>query len=206
MPLIVTSLELSKLCPTTAMSVLTNYADPINQTIAKYSINTKLRLSAFLAQIAFESEYFTKVEEDLNYTAAELLKVFPKYFPNETIANEYAHQPIKIANFIYSLRMGNGNEASGDGYNYRGKGLIQLTGKYEYTQLGKEFNIPLSNVGAYLITPIGATMSAGYFWNINHLNTYADVNKFALITKKINGGSNGALQRAQLYTNAQKFF
>ena len=149
----------------------------------------------FLAQTAHESGDFQYIKENLNYKAESLLKVFPKYFNSIEIANKYAHQPEKIANRVYANRMGNGPESSGDGYKYCGRGLIQLTGKYNYSKFGESIEVPLSEIPDYLSTFEGAIQGSCWFWEENNLNDLVDKNNFTAITKKINGGLNGQSDR-----------
>jgi putative chitinase len=125
--------------------------------------------------------------------------VFSKYFQTPTIAAQYARQQQKIANRVYANRMGNGDEASGDGWRYRGRGAIQLTGKNNYIGFAHDMGMSLEDAIAYLETPEGAIMSAGWFWNNNKLNAIADKNDVTAMTKAINGGTNGLDDRARLY-------
>jgi putative chitinase len=167
------------------------------------SINRK---AAFLAQCAHESAQFTAVVENLNYSAESLMRVFPKRFPTLAIANEYAKQPEKIGNSIYANRMGNGPESSGDGFRYRGRGLIQLTGKQNYARCGNAIGVNLVNNPSYLETERGAVESAMWFWNSNGLNTFADKEDIIGMTKRINGGYHGLNDRIALYEKAKAIF
>jgi putative chitinase len=164
-----------------------------------YEINTKPRVSAFLAQTAHESINFTVLSENLNYRAETLRKVFPKYFPTLADANRYAHKPEKIANKVYSNRMGNGDEASGDGYRYRGRGILQITGKNNYKAFAQSIDTPLEEIPAYLGTYEGAIQAAAWFWEENNLNPLADKGDMLGLTKKINGGTIGLNSRLELY-------
>jgi len=172
----------------------------------KYKINNVERISHFLAQINYESNYMKNVEENLNYSAERLLKVFPKYFKNIYEANEYAYKPEKIANKVYANRMGNGDEQSGDGYRYRGRGLIQLTGKKNYLEFSKWYNDSKIFVDSpdLLLQPQFAVLSAFFYWDKNKLNDYIIIetgsyNICKKLTKKINGGYNGLEERFKLY-------
>lgn len=159
---------------------------------SKYGLNTKLRLAHFLAQTAHESGGFRVVEENLNYSAEGLNKIFPKYFVKAgRDAQAYHRQPEKIANVVYASRMGNGDTASGDGYKFRGRGLIQLTGHDNYSNFAKDNGIKIDEAVAYLATPQGAVESAAWFWNKNGLNKIADADDVTAVTKKINGGTIG---------------
>jgi putative chitinase len=130
---------------------------------------------------------------------------FKKYFPTEELANQYAKKPTKIANKVYANRMGNGSESSGDGYKFCGRGLIQLTGKQNYTKFAADLGIGIDETVAYLETPNGAVSSAGWFWDNNNLNQYCDKNDFITLTKRINGGTNGLEDRKHHYDIAIKY-
>jgi len=182
-----------------------NYVDPLNTSMEKYNINTSLRISMFLAQVLFESNYFTEIVENLNYSANGLLKTFPTHFNSQQV-EMYAYHAEMIGNRVYANRMGNNNEYSGDGYKFRGRGLIQLTGKENYQHLANDLNMTLDNVVNYLEGPYGACMSAAWFWNNHKLNDYADRKDINGCTKIINGGYNGLEERKQIYNNALKIF
>ena len=162
------------------------------------------RQAGFIAQCAHESGNFCHAAENLNYKAAGLMHVFPKYFPDELHASMYEHQPEKIANRIYANRMGNGDEASGDGYKYRGRGFIQLTGKDNYTKCGHAIGKDLTMDPDYLTTPEGALKSALWFWNAHNLSMLADTDDVLHMTKKINGGTIGLEERTALYHKAKE--
>jgi putative chitinase len=181
------------------------YLPHLLNAMTEFDINTPARQSAFLAQLAHESGELKCVEENLNYSAEALMRVWPARFP-PTIAAGYARQPQKIANRAYADRMGNGNEASGDGYRYRGAGLIQLTGKDNQMRCGMQFGIQAEQVGDWLRTREGACRSAGWFWRSNDLNPLADGGQFVVITKKINGGINGLADRQAYYAMAKQVF
>lgn len=160
---------------------------------------SKDNLMHFLAQCSHESGGFRTLRENLNYSSERLLQVFPKYFTKE-LAEKYGRHPEMIANRVYASRMGNGDEKSGDGWKYRGRGLIQLTGKSNYEAFFK------SNPGyspEYLETSEGAAKSAVWFWKSRGLDKETDVVK---ITKKINGGVNGLNDRKSKYQDLCKFF
>lgn len=164
----------------------------------KFQINTPLRLCHFLAQCAHESGNFKAVSENLNYGAKGLLGTFKKYFPTEAKALQYERKPEKIANLVYASRMGNGDEASGDGFKYRGRGYIQLTGKVNYESFDK---VVEENVTANpdLVATKYPLLSAAWFWNSRTLNTLADKgatdDDVTAITKKVNGGTYGLEDR-----------
>lgn len=193
--------QLKYVFPETPSSTLALVVAPINATLVKYNINTKMRVCAFLAQVGHESGGFRYRKENLNYSAQALLKTFPKYF-NTQLANSYARKPESIASRVYANRMGNGSEASADGWRYRGRGYIQLTGKENYTLFANSLKKPLSDTIIYLETIEGACMSAGWFWSTRSLNALADANQFDEITQKINGGQNGAADRRNKFAKA----
>jgi putative chitinase len=172
------------------------YFDAINYVLPQYGISTPIRLSHFFAQILHESGNLEYKEENLNYSAQGLLTVFPKYFPNEEIANEYARNPEKIANRVYGGRMGNGDEDSGDGWKYRGRGLIQLTGHDNYKACGTALDLDLLGSPDLLCQdPEAIVYSACWYWSSRNLNELADKDYILGITKKINGGTNGLKDR-----------
>ena len=165
-----------------------HWYDAFQQLLPDYDINTPLRIAHFIAQCAHESGNFAFIEENLNYRAASLMNTFKKYFPSMDIAQQYEKKPERIANRVYANRMGNGDEASGDGYKYRGRGLIQLTGKDNYTFFAGSLGIPVEEAAAYMGTFEGAAQSACFFWEQNKLNRFADANDVKGLTKAINGG------------------
>ena len=169
----------------------------------RYSINTVNRLAGFLAQCGHESHDFKFVKENLNYSQEGLRKTFPKYFPSDALAAEYARKPEKIANKVYGNRMGNGDEASGDGFKYSGKGLIQLTGKENYRKFALKIGRTLEETVAYLQTIEGAAESAAWFWSTNGLNEIADKDDIVIMTKRINGGIIGLDDRTARYKAAK---
>lgn len=177
------------------------------QILPDYEIDTAPRVAAFIAQCAHESGNFIFLRENLNYRAATLRKVFPKYFPNDKIAAEYANKPNKqeaIANRVYANRMGNGDEASGDGFRYCGRGLIQLTGKENYSWFAASLEMSVEDVPEYLSTFEGAVQSACWFWETNNLNQWADKGDIVTLTKRINGGTIGLKNRIEHYNHALK--
>jgi putative chitinase len=198
----ITSDILHALCPKTRDEILHGYVDPLNEIAAYYELTTPARLAGFLAQIIHESGSFNFTKENLNYSAKGLRGVFSKYFPDDATAEAYARQPEKIANKVYANRMGNGDEASGDGFKFCGRGLIQLTGRTNYTKFAEAVSMSLDDAIAYLETPEGAVASAGWFWDNNGLNDYCDNDDFTGLTKRINGGTNGLAERLALYNAA----
>jgi putative chitinase len=170
----------------------------IPDTAAKFQINTPLRLAHFLAQCGHESGGFKATSENLNYSAKGLMGIFKKYFPTEALANAYQRNPQKIANKVYANRMANGDEASGDGFKFRGRGYIQLTGKDNYTQFGKAIG---ENIVANpdVVSGKYALLSAAWFWSKNGLNNLSDGGStdavVTSITKRVNGGTIGLADR-----------
>lgn len=189
----------------TELNYIDKFVDPINRVILKYSIDSNLRLSMYMAQIAHESLNLKNLSENLNYSSSRLLEVFPKYFDAKTAA-EYARKPELIANRVYANRMGNGPEESGDGYKYRGRGAIQLTGKSNYKLMRQDLAVDTINNPDWVTTPEGAILSSGWFWNKNTLNRWADKGDVETTTRKINGGTNGLASRKKLYRKALHIF
>jgi len=174
----------------------------LSSILPQYEINTAERMAAFLAQCIHESAGFTVLKENLNYSKDGLRKVFPKYFPDEATALRYARQPVAIANRVYGGRMGNGNEQSGDGFKFSGKGIIQLTGKSNVTKFAEFMKMNPDDMPAYLLTCEGAVHSACWFWTTNKLNDLADKKDIVTITKRINGGTIGLEDRKKHYAHA----
>ena len=174
--------------------------------LPEYEINTPHRVAAFLAQCAHESGGFKFLKENLNYKAASLRKVFPKYFTDDATAARYANKGEMIANRVYANRMGNGPEESGDGYRYCGRGLIQLTGKNNYTLFAGSLDISVEECAEYLQTFEGAVQSACYFWESTGLNKEADAGDIKTMTRKINGGYIGLEDRIKHYEHALHIF
>jgi len=179
----------------------TDWYFALDKFFVTYDINTKERIAAFLAQCVHESGGFKFLSENLNYGWQGLRKVFPNYFPTDELAKQYERQPEKIANKVYSNRMGNGPESSGEGWKYRGRGIIQLTGKNNYTNFAKAIDKPLEEVVDYLATFDGAIHSACWFWNKNNLNDLADSKNMKELTRRINGGYNGLEDRIKHYNH-----
>jgi putative chitinase len=179
----------------------------IPDTAAKFAINTPLRLAHFLAQCGHESGGFRATQENLNYSAKGLNGIFRKYFPTEAAAAAYARQPQKIASKVYGNRMGNGNEASGEGYKFRGRGYIQLTGKENYTAFGKSIGEDiLSNPD--VVSSKYALLSAAWFFSKNGLHKMADSGAsdavVTQITKRVNGGTIGLADRIKHFKEYYK--
>jgi len=177
----------------------------LEQLFPDYDINTPKRMAAFIAQCSHESGGFMVLKENLNYKPASLRKLFSKYFPTDELAQQYCSKPNKqaaIANRIYGNRMGNGDESSGDGYRFCGRGLIQLTGRSNYQSFADSLEMNINDVPEYLATFEGAAQSACWFWETNGLNKYADAGDILTLTKRINGGTIGLEDRKKHYDHA----
>ena len=171
-----------------ALGIDQKWLEPLNSAFAKYDISTPVRQAFFVGQCAHESGNFRILEENLRYSATALMRVWPSRFPNLEVANQFAGNAEKIANKVYAGRMGNGNQESGEGYAYRGRGLFQLTGKENYDNCGKAIGADLINQPQLLVEPHYAAMSAAWFWNKKGLNALADSKDYDTMTKRINGG------------------
>jgi putative chitinase len=183
------------------------WVEAMNDILPDFEINTPKRVAAFLAQCGHESAGFSVLKENLNYSADGLNNIFPKYFKNAgRDATQYARQPEKIANVVYANRMGNGDEKSGDGWRYRGRGPIQLTGKDNYRAFANDyFDDPetLLNDPDLLIDHIPTSLLAAvWFWQKNKLNVLADSGDIKAMTKRINGGFIGLEDRIKHYNHA----
>lgn len=181
----------------------TAYLPYLDAVTTRYDINTAIRQAHFFAQIAHESGGFRLNKENLNYSAQALRSVFRKYFPTNQLAAQYARQPEQIANIVYGDRMGNGNAASGDGWRYRGRGLVQLTGKNNYAAYAKASGVDCVQHPDLLLEPQWSIDVAGWFWNSRGLNAWADKDDVRTVTKLINGGYNGLDDRIR-YLNLFK--
>jgi len=175
---------------------------PLNDALAKYDISSPVRQAFFIGQCAHESGNFGILEENLHYSASALMRVWPSRFPNLDVANQYANNPEKIANKVYSGRMGNGDEESGDGWKYHGRGLIQLTGKENYERCGSSIGVDLLSDPSRLLDPEYAALSAAWFWNRKGLNSLADQQDYVTITQRINGGTLGLSERKEKIAKA----
>ena len=187
------------------------YLDHWHQVLCKllpdYEINTSARIAGFLAQCVHESNGFTALKENLNYKPESLVKIFHKYFPTIELAKEYCARPNKqeaIANRVYANRRGNGDEASGDGYRYCGRGAIQITGKENYTWFAASIEITSEEASEYMQTFEGALQSACWFWETNNLNAIADAGDIVRMTKVINGGDIGLADRTEKFNHIKQ--
>lgn len=179
-----------------------HWHEALCQILPDYDINTVPRVAAFLGQTMVESAGYTAIKENLNYQAASLMRVWPRYFPDMETANRYAHNQEMIANRAYANRMGNGPEESGDGWKFCGRGLIQLTGKSNYEAFAQSTGQSLDEAAEHLTTFEGCVQSACWFWEANNLNAVADSGDIVTMTKKINGGTLGLEERQNHYHRA----
>jgi putative chitinase len=186
------------------LKISVDWVEPLEEVFQRYEINTPERQAAFIGQCAHESMNFTKLEENMNYSAEGLMKTWPSRFPTLESAKPYHRNPEKIANKVYAGRMGNGPEETGEGWLYHGRGLIQLTGKDNYTLAGDALNIDFIHSPDYVLVPKYAALTAGWFWNKRNLNKEADAKDFTGMTKKINGGTIGLDDRIAHIQHAQE--
>ena len=183
-----------------ALGIDPKWEEPLQAAFDKYDINTPKRQAAFIGQCAHESGNFKTLEENLNYRPETLIKVWPSRFPDLATADKYAHNPQALANKVYAGRLGNNQE--NDGWNFHGRGLIQLTGRENYERCGSAIGVDLINEPTLLVEPNYAAMSAGWFWNKKGLNELADQQEHGQITKRINGGTLGLDDRIAKTTKA----
>lgn len=169
----------------------------------EFDINTAARVAAWLAQAAHESGELAHLVENLNYSAAGLRKTWPLRFPDDATATRYARQPMAIANHVYGGRLGNGPEASGDGWTYRGRGIFQLTGRANYRDAGRVLHLALEASPELLEHPEPACRSAGWFWRTRGCNLLADAGDFLEITRRINSGMLGLAERRAYWARAK---
>lgn len=196
-----TPAKLAQIIPKARYGVDVWYAELVEQ-LPVFEVTTAARVAAFLAQTAHESGGYTALIENLNYRADTLCKIWPKRFPTIDFARQFERKPQLIADTVYANRMGNGDPASGDGFRYCGRGLIQLTGKSNYTLFAEYAEINVEDAPSYIETPRGAVHSAGWFWYTNDLNAYADVEDIEGMTRRINGGTIGLADRIAHYNHA----
>lgn len=184
---------------------LDQFTASLNDLLPEYGIDTPERISMFLAQVIHESGGFARLEENLNYSSAGLMRVWPKRFTTLQIAMKYARKPQAIANKVYSNRMGNGPEESGEGWLYRGRSLIQITGKDNYTLIDKDIpSLGIMKNPDVLKTVFGGVTAACWYWKKNGLNRYADKQDIVGCTKAINGGLIGLDERKHIYSEINK--
>jgi putative chitinase len=200
---ILTQSQLAQLIPSNPY--VSQWHNAMSRCLPDYDINSPRRVAAFVAQCAHESGNFRFLKENLNYKWQTLRKIFPKYFPTDELAQQYANRQNRaeaIANKVYANRMGNGDEASGDGYRYCGRGLIQLTGKNNYQSFALSIDTPIEEIPEYLETFEGAVQSGCWFWETNNLNVWADNGDIKELTRRINGGFIGLDDRIKHYNHA----
>ena len=178
------------------------WVDALNETFVRFDIMNPLRKAAFIGQASHESGNFKMLEEDLRYRAETLMRVWTKRFPTLEFAKQYEKNPKKIANSVYANRMGNRDEASGDGHRFRGRGLFQLTGHSNYFHAGKALGEDFVMNPDLVATPMYAALTAGFFWDTHKLNQYADSQDYKTMTKKINGGFIGLADREKHIAHA----
>jgi putative chitinase len=179
------------------------WVDALNATFERFSIDTPVRQASFIGQCGHECGNFRILEENLNYRAEALQKLWPKRF-DAAKAQMCARNPKLIANTVYSSRMGNRDEASGDGYRFRGRGCIQLTGHANYYHAGQALGVDFVMEPDLVATPMYAALTAGWFWSTHKLNQFADVRDFKTMTKKINGGFIGLEDRIKHIEHAMQ--
>ena len=177
---------------------------PLIEAAKEFKITGVAEFAAWTAQCAHESGNFERVVENLNYSAERLMKVWSRRFPYLSVAREFANNPQKLANKVYANRLGNGTEESGDGHKFRGRGIIQITGKANYERCGAALNLDLVSHPELLEQPMNAARSAGWFWLSHNLSDYITRNDFDSTTRIINGGMTGAAERRKLFTNLLK--
>lgn len=182
------------------LGIDTKWEIPLNQVFVKYDIGTPKRQAAFIGQCAVESANFTRLQENLKYSVQRLTQVWPSRFPSIEAATPYANNPEKLANFVYAGRMGNLQD--GDGWQFHGRGLIQLTGRENYENCGNGIGVDLINDPDLLLTPQYAALSAGWFWGKRGLNALADTQEYGTMTRRINGGTTALEERIAKITKA----
>lgn len=175
------------------------WADALNVAMGRFEINTPVRVAEFLGQIAVESAELTRLDENLTYSAERLVVVWPTRFASVEAARPFAGSPYKLADHVYASRGGNGDEASGDGYRYRGRGPIMVTFKDGYAHLQKVLQMPFLNCPDMLCTKGPGSLAAALFWSDNKLNALADVEDTATITRKVNGGKTALAEREKYF-------
>lgn len=177
------------------------FVSALNDAMARFKIEGRQRVAAFLAQVGHESGQLRMLVENLNYSAEGLIRTWPKRF-NLATAISVARKPEQIANIVYASRLGNGSAETGDGWRYRGRGLIQITGWVNYQACGSALSLDVLTKPELLEQPAYAALSAAWFWSINGLNELADAGQFDAITRRINGGLNGQSERLKLWARA----
>lgn len=198
--------QLKQAIPRASSKDIDKFVSPLSSVMTTYKIDTPKRIAAFIAQIAHESQNMSKLVENLNYSAPRLMAVFPKRFKTIEFANKYANNPVALGNYVYANRYGNGDEASGDGYKYRARGLMHHTFKDNYKELTKDLKNDYVSNPNDLFLPFHASLGAAWFWSKRGCNELADDSDFKAITIKINGGLNGYDDRQFHWANARETF
>lgn len=181
--------------PTTKKEVLAEWVVPIQQACVRFEIDTVREVACFLSQASHESGGFTRLVENMNYSAKRLRQVWPKRFPSDSVAAQYANNPEKLANYVYASRMGNGPAVSGDGWRFRGQGIFQLTGRDNYTRFAAGMGMSAARAAEYIGTKEGAAMSAAWFFDDRGLDRLAATPGVEDETRAINGGLIGLPER-----------
>lgn len=197
----ITTTALRAIMPGLSQARAERFVQPLSETFARFDISTPLRAAMFLAHAAVESGELYRLEEWMSYSAPRLRAVWPKRFPSNEVAYEYARQPAKLAEYVYGGRMGNGPEGSGDGWKYRGRGF-GLTGRANYQAAGEALGLPLLEHPELVAEPLGACLTFGWFWDTHGLNRFADAKDLKNSTKIINGGLTGLPERQAYYAKA----
>lgn len=200
----ITKEQLYSIFPATKKAVLDVYVEPLNDTFEEFKFDNAMSVRVFLAQVGHESAGFNATAENLNYSEQTLLKVFKKYFTSAE-AKKFARKPEAIANRVYANRGQNGNESSGDGWRFRGRGLLQITFKSNYSSVAKYFEMSLEDTIKYLETPEGGARAAGWFFAVNNLVSKARLGDMKTVTLRVNGGLNGWDDRMAIF-NRTKFY
>lgn len=203
--MLITVNEIRQVMPTSG-SFADTYCEPLNDALEEFDIDNPDRIAAFLANVAVESQELRKVEENMNYSIARLMVVWPTRFRTAAEAMPYARNPEKLANKVYANRLGNGDEASGDGWRYRGSGLIQLTGRDHHQACANHFQMPLADVGWWLRQPEGAARSAAWYWHSKALNQLADAIQFAMVVRRVVGDLRSLPERSIYWERAKSVF
>lgn len=180
-----------------ALHINPELVGPLNETFERFNISTPRQQAAFLGQCGHECGNFKIFEENLNYRAETLMKLWPKRFPTLEFAKQYERNPRKIANSVYSNRMGNRDEASGDGWRFRGSGALQLTGHANFYHASKALGVDFVADPELVRTPKYALLTAGWFWSTHNCNALAEAGDWGALTKKINGGTIGLDDRVK---------
>ena len=204
---IVTAERLQRFVP--GLAGADDWSAALNIALDRFAINSPARCAAFLANVAYESNDFRRLEENLHYSPERLVQVWPNRFPDVASAQPYAHDPQKLANFVYANRLGNGDFASADGWRFRGRGLLQITGRNNYRDVGTAIALDLQQDPELLMMPGPAALSAAFFWESRGLNQLADTgtdDDFSILVRRINGGVTGLQQRRAYWMRAKLIF